>query len=490
MSNMLTTADILSIFPEIIVFVMGMVVMLFDLFGRGRKTHNLAYLSLLALLAAGYADFILLGQGVSGFQGSIVADDFSIIFELIFLLVAGFTVLISIRFLEDKGLSHGEYYALILFATGGMMVMASGRDLLLIFIGLEILSISSYILCGFIQGDSRSNESALKYFLLGAFASGFLLYGIMLLYGATGSINLGDISNALAKSETYDNPYIWFGLGFLLVGWGFKIALVPFHMWTPDVYEGAPTAVTAFLSSGPKAAGFAALIRILFEAMGATRPEWTQVLWLLAALTMTLGNILAIHQQNIKRMLAYSSIAHAGYILVALVVGGKEGLGAVVFYALAYTLMNTGVFAVLIMASSKGRERDTFADYAGFGYQEPALALAMFVFMLSLGGIPLTAGFAGKFQIFKTAIDQGFLWLTLIGVLNSVVSIYYYLRIVVVMYMQPETEQSKRPTPIVASVPLYAAIVASLAGVLYLGVFPSDWLEISIQSVAQLVAGR
>jgi NADH-quinone oxidoreductase subunit N len=489
MIQVFTSADFLTILPETIVFVMGMVVLLFDLFGRERGTRNLAYLALLSLLAAAYADWSLLGQGLQGFRGTIVADDFSIAFELIFLVVTAFTVLISIRYLEDQGLAFGEYYALLLFSAGGMMLMASGRDLLLIFIGLEILSISSYILCGLIQGDLKSNESALKYFLLGAFATGFLLYGIMMLYGATGSIHLTEIQQALTRADVYANPFIWIGLGFLLVGFGFKIALVPFHMWTPDVYEGAPTPITAFLSTGPKAAGFAALVRILIEALGATQAQWAQVLWVLAVLTMTVGNLVAIQQDNIKRMLAYSSIAHAGYILVALVVGGVDGLGAVIFYAMAYTFMNTGAFAILILASSRGRERLTFADYQGFGYLEPALGLAMFVFMLSLAGIPLTAGFAGKFQIFRSAIEQGYVWLVVVGVLNSVVSVYYYLRLVVVMYMQAPGAESITERP-AASVPLYAAVVGALAGVFYLGIFPSGWMDASLQYVSLFIAGR
>ena len=489
MSNFLTTADFLTILPETIVFVMGMVVIVFDLFGRGGHTRNLAYLTLLSLAVAAYATFALYGQGLTGFRGTVVADDYALVFGFIFLVVAGMVVLISIRYLEAQRLPFGEYYALLLFATGGAMLMAAGRDLLLIFIGLEILSICSYVLCGLIQADLRSNESALKYFLLGAFATGFLLYGIVMLYGATGSTQLGDIGSALGQREVYSNPYIWFGLGFLLVGFGFKTALVPFHMWTPDVYEGAPTAITAFLSTGPKAAGFAALMRILLEALGATQAQWVPVLWVVAALTMTVGNVLALQQDNIKRMLAYSSIAHAGYMLVALVVGGRDGLSAVVFYSMAYALMNIGAFAILILASEPGHERVTFADYAGYGYVEPVLGLCMFVFMLSLAGIPLTAGFAGKFQIFKSAVEQGYLWLTVIGVLNSVVSIYYYLRMVVVMYMQRPTAGSlqHRATP---SVPLYAAIAVALVGVLYLGLFPSGWLDISLQSVSLLTAGR
>jgi NADH-quinone oxidoreductase subunit N len=487
MKPALSAADFLVFLPQTVLIVMGMVVVLFDLYGRGRGTRNLALLSLLSLAVAAYAQVAVAGDGLRGFGDTVTSDLYATAFNLVFIVVTALTVLLSFRYLDYQGLERGEYYALLLFACAGMMIMAAALDLLMIFIGLEILSISSYILCGIVQRDLRSNESALKYFLLGAFATGFLLYGIAMLYGATGSLLLRDIRTALTKEAVYTNPYIWMGLGLLLVGFGFKIALVPFHMWTPDVYEGAPTPITAFLSTGPKAAGFAALARILVEGLSAAQAEWSQVLWLLAVLTMTVGNVIAIQQDNLKRMLAYSSIAHAGYILAALVVGGRDGLGAVLFYSLAYALMNSGAFAILILASARGRERVVFSDYAGFGYVEPVIALAMFVFMLSLAGIPLTAGFTGKFQIFKAAIDQGYIWLAVIGVLNSVVSLYYYLRIVVVMYMQPATPGSlTQPAP--PSIPLYAAIGVSALGVLALGIFPSWTLELALRSVSLLAA--
>ncbi len=488
MNAPISAQDFLTILPELILCGVGLLVLVFDMFGSGRGTANVAGLSLIGLLVAGYAEVSLLGQQLEGFFGTMSADDYSIAFELIFLAVTGFTVLLSMRYLDDRGMDYGEFYALLLFATAGMMLMASALDLLMIFVGVEILSISSYVLCGMLRHDLKSNEAALKYFLLGAFATGFLLYGMVLIYGATGTIRLREISTALSQESTYVNPLMWIGLGMLLVGFGFKIALAPFHMWTPDVYEGAPTPITAFLSAGPKAAGFAALIRILVEGLGAMQPQWSQVLWLLAVITMTLGNVVAMQQDNIKRMLAYSSIAHAGYILAALVVGGPEGLSAVVFYSLAYTFMNTGAFGILILASDRERERVTFDDFRGFGFVSPALAIAMFIFMLSLAGVPLTAGFAGKFQIFKAAIDKDFIWLAVILVLNSVVSIYYYLRIVVVMYMQPATEASIQERPQV-SVPLYVAIAAALGGVLYLGIFPSQWIDLSLQSVSLLAAG-
>lgn len=486
MSFSLSATDFMTIGPEIIVVVMGLVVTVIELLSKGRDTRLLAYLTLATFIVAGYAELLLLGSGATAFGGTVVADNFSVAFELIFLTASAFTVLLSLRYLEDRGLHRGEYYALLLFATAGMMVMVSGRDLLLIFVGLEILSMSSYILCGIIQSDIRSNESAMKYFLLGAFATGFLLYGIMLLYGATGSIHLTEIGEALRQNETFANPYIWFGLGFLLVGFGFKVALVPFHMWTPDVYEGAPTAITAFLSTGPKAAGFAALLRILMEALGAAQAEWSQVLWVLAAATMTVGNLLALNQDNIKRMLAYSSIAHAGYILAAMVAGGRDGLAGVVFYSLAYVFMNFGAFAIIILASDSIKERVTFSDYRGFGFSSPLLALAMFIFMLSLAGIPLTAGFAGKFQIFQSLVSEGFTYLAVIGVLNSVVSLFYYLRIVVVMYMEKPGLDEPKVTP---SIPVYLAVAGALVGVFYLGIVPGNWLNLSLSSVSQFISG-
>jgi NADH-quinone oxidoreductase subunit N len=489
MTLALSTQDFVVILPELILCAMGLVVLLFDLFGSGRGTGNLAGLTLLALGLAGYAGYTLMGTQLEGFTGTIAADDYSIAFGAIFLAVSALTVLLSMRYLPDRRMGYGEYYALLLFATAGMMLMASSLDLLMIFIGLEILSLSSYVLCGMLRQDLKSSESALKYFLLGAFATGFLLYGIVLIYGATGTIQLREISQALGQEQVFANPLMWVGLGMILVGFGFKIALVPFHMWTPDVYEGAPTPVTAFLSSGPKAAGFAALIRILVAGLGPMQAQWAPVLWLLAVLTMTLGNVVAIQQDNIKRMLAYSSIAHAGYILAALAVGGPEGLGAVVFYTLAYTFMNTGAFGVLVLASDERGERVTFDDFRGFGFVSPVLGLAMFIFMLSLAGIPLTAGFAGKFQIFKSAVDKDFVWLAVIGVLNSVVSIYYYLRLVVAMYMQSATSGSIQERPRV-SLPVYAALAAAVIGILYLGIFPSAWIDLSLHSVSLIVAGR
>ncbi len=469
-----TLIDILSVLPEILVAATGLVLIGLDLLFPRIKMRTMAGVSLFGLLLASYALCQQLFQPISGFQGSIVGDGFSTVFELVFLSVGAFTVLLSVKNLANQKLPLGEYYALVMFAISGMMLMVSSRDLLLMFIGLEILSICSYILCGLDTSQPRSNESAMKYFLLGAFASAIWLYGATMLYGASGSLQLEDIA------ITPPSSLLNLGMILLLIGFAFKISLVPFHMWTPDVYEGAPTSITAFLSAGTKAAGFATLTRLLLEALPLLQPSWSLILWGIAALTMTSGNLMALKQQNLKRMLAYSSIAHAGYLTAALAVSSAPALSAILFYSIVYTLMNTGVFAVIILASTTQSEKLSFSDYQGFGYQKPFLALSLFIMMLSLAGIPLTAGFIGKFQIFKSVLQQGWIWLTIIGVLNSVLSLYYYLRIVVVMY----SESSSPETPSLPfHWPLYLVITICLSGIIYLGLFPSALLDFITQQL-------
>ena len=484
-----TLADLLLIVPEMVVFGMGLVVLLFDLSSRAQSVRHLASLSLLTLGAAGLLLITQLGHDAVGFSGMFRQDNYAILFKTIFLVIVGSTLLIATTYLEQRRIACGEFYALMLFACGAMMLMASAAHFLLIFLGLEILSITSYILCGMLRSVGRSNEAALKYFLLGAFATAFLLYGAAMLYGATGSLQLQAIGQALYQEAVRENPYVWCGLALILIGFGFKIALVPFHMWTPDVYQGAPTPVTAFFSAGPKAAGFAVLARVLMEALPTLTVGWIPVLWVLAVASMTLGNVMAIQQDNIKRMLAYSSIAHGGYMLVALIAHSAEGLAGLMLYALAYTFMNAGAFAIVILASQdQPEERLSFSDFRGFGYVSPLLGLAMLLFMLSLAGIPLTAGFLGKFQIFKSAIEGGYFWLTVIALLNSVVSIFYYLRIVVSMYMQPPSGKSLRRVP-VASAELRIAVALAAAFTLYLGIFPSRWIDLASQAAVRLASG-
>jgi NADH-quinone oxidoreductase subunit N len=462
----------------------GLLVLILDPLTPPSRRGGLAAVSLAGIAGAAVALVARRDQAEIVFGGMLAADGFALYFNLLFLLVAALTLLISIPYVRRMGMDHGEYYALLLFSTLGMMVMASSLDLMTIFLGLETLSISLYILAGFLRGQLRSNESALKYLLLGAFASGFVLYGIALVYGATGSLNLKRVAEALAAGKVGSPVLLTIGAGLLIIGFGFKVASVPFHMWTPDVYEGAPTSVTAFMIAGTKAAAFASFLRILMTALPVLQPDWSRVLWVLAVLTMTVGNVVAIAQSNIKRMLAYSSIAHAGYILVALVAANKLGGGSVLFYLVAYTFMNLGAFAVVIAVARQDRERVTIEEYAGLGLRYPFLGAAMALFMFSLAGIPPTGGFMGKFYIFSAAIQANYIGLAIIGVLNSVISVYYYLRITVVMYMhegEPEAGLDR------LSWALALAVLIATVGTLQLGLFPSGFLAFALRSVGALL---
>jgi NADH-quinone oxidoreductase subunit N len=381
-------------------------------------------------------------------------------------------------------IEFGEYYALILFATLGMMLMAAGVHLITIFLGLETMSISIYILAGMMREDKRSVEAALKYFLLGAFATGFLLYGIALIYGATGSLHLKDIAAYIASKNLLRNPMLLMSLVFLTIGFGFKIASVPFHMWTPDVYEGAPTSVTAFMATGVKAAAFSALVRVFFSALPAFRPDWTSIMWVICVATMTVGNIVAISQTNIKRMLAYSSIAHAGYILVAFVAGNDLGTSSILFYLMAYAFMNIGAFAVVILLGKKGEENTLINDYAGIGFKYPLLAASMTIFLLSMAGIPPLGGFMAKFYVFSAAVKSKFYWLAILGVLNSAVSVYYYLRVTVLMYFR---ESEREITGLQFSPASVVALILAMIGTLYMGIFPANVLSLAQRSIAGLM---
>jgi len=473
-----------AMLPMLVVTGTGLLVLILDPLLSPERHERLAYLSLAGLAAAALAQLSRWEAPEVVFGGMLAADAFGQFFSLLFLLVGGLTILISLPYVRRTGMDHGEYYALLLFSVLGMMLMAGSLNLVTIFLGLETLSIALYILAGFLREQLKSNESALKYLLLGAFASGFLLYGIALVYGATGSTDLRKIGEAVATGKLASPMWLTIGAGLLIVGFGFKVASVPFHMWTPDVYEGAPTSVTAFMIAGTKAAAFAAFARVLMTGLPALAPDWSRVLWLLAVLTMTVGNVVAIAQSNIKRMLAYSSIAHAGYLLVALVAASTLGSASVLFYLVAYTFMNLGAFAVVIALARQDGERTGIEEYAGLGWKYPFLGAAMALFMFSLAGIPPTAGFMGKFYIFNAAIQANYVGLAIIGVLNSVISVYYYLRVTVVMYMG---QGEGAPAAGRLGPALGLAVLVAILGTLQLGLFPSRFLEMALRSVGALL---
>lgn len=484
MENSLPQVSWGALLPFLAITATGLLILILDPFMAPERRDRLPLLGLGGIVTAALILVLRRDRPEIVFGGMLASDDFALYCNLLFLLVAGLTFLISIAYIRHTGLEHGEYSALLLFSTLGMMIMASSLDLMTIFLGLETLSISLYVLAGFLREQRKSNESALKYLLLGAFASGFVLYGIALVYGATGSINLTQVARAIALGRVDTPALLVIGMGLLIVGFAFKVAAVPFHMWAPDVYEGAPTSVTAFMIAGTKAAAFAAFLRILLTALPALQPDWSGVLWILAVLTMTIGNVVAIAQTNIKRMLAYSSIAHAGYILVAMATGTTLGAGGLLFYLTAYVLMNLGVFAVIVALARKGEERLSIDDYAGLGLRRPVLGAAMVLFMFSLTGVPPTAGFMGKLYVFGAAIQANYLGLAIIGVANSVVSAFYYLRITVVMYM---SSREGEPAPDRPSPALALAVAIAAGGTLLLGIFPSRFLEAALRSVAALL---
>ena len=482
----ISLTDLTPIIPEIIVLLTAFTVLLVDLFAaKNNRSLTLAVTTIIGLLLAMFAETQLHGKDITGFYGTVVADDFSILFEFIYMSVAILTVFVSRHYIAENEMNFGEYYVLLLTAVSGMMFMTSGLDLLVIFIGLEVMSISSYILVGMKRKVAEANEAALKYLLLGAFSTGFLLYGISLLYGATGSTLLPTIISEIQQNGS-GNPLVIVGMALVVVAMSFKIAIVPFHMWTPDVYTGAPTPVTGFLSGAAKAAGFAVFIRVLMTGIPLEGANWENILWLLAVLTMTVGNVMALRQNEVKRMLAYSSIAHAGYVLVAVVVGSTSAISGVIFYSCAYALMGTGAFGILTIRDA-GRVPRTFDDLAGYGKRNPTLALLMSLFIFSLVGLPLTGGFIGKFQIFSAALQEGWIWLTVIGILNSALSVYYYLRVIMFMYLRegalPEGAMVSGNTSGFAMTGLLGTAVA----VLYLGIFPDRILELASLSILALL---
>jgi NADH-quinone oxidoreductase subunit N len=473
----MTIEDLILLIPLLIPIIAGTALMLLEPFTSPSGKSRLALIAVLATAAAAYSlNFQSSDHPRTLLSGMLIIDNFGIFFQWLFLIITGVTAVLSMKFNERESINRGEYYALLLFACSGMSLMAASNDLILTFLGIEILSIATYILAGFKRNDLRSNESSLKYFLLGSFATAILLYGIALIYGSTGSTNYQSIRDAILILGNVQIT-ILVGMGLLLVGFGFKVALVPFHSWAPDVYEGAPTPVTAFMTVGPKAAGFAALLRILMQVFPSLANDWSSILWLLSILTMTLGNVVAVRQTNVKRMLAYSAIAHAGYLLVGIVVNSHAGISAVLFYLVIYTVMNLVAFSVVLSFSHKGDSRVHLEDYAGLGRKAPFAAAALSLALISLAGIPLTGGFIGKFYLFSAAIEKGYIGLTVIAVLNSVVSVYYYFRVMVFMYMKEPGEEAPEIEPI--GRPVQAVIAIGIIIILLLGLHPDSILALA-----------
>jgi NADH-quinone oxidoreductase subunit N len=466
-----TAADYVRILPEIVLSVWGMIVMFVEpILPAGRSRKGLGIFSAFGALAAIAATFYQAQPQFAGFgfNHMLHVDHFSIFFHLVVLLVALATILMSLDYLPFQKIDHGEYYALILLGAVGMCLMSSAVELVLIFIALEISSISSYILAGFRRHAAESAESSMKYFLLGSFATAFFLYGVALLYGATGSTNVFDIAATLGNASRIE-PLAYVAVALIFTGLGFKVACAPFHIWTPDVYEGAPSPVVAFMSTAPKAAAFAVLIRLVIDTAS---PHWFWVIWTAAVLSMCVGNLGAILQSNVKRMLAYSSIAHAGYLMVAFASASNRELGisAAMFYSAAYAAMNVGAFAVITQMAGSGERFSQIDDYSGLGKRSPMLAAALTFFLLSLIGIPITGGFFAKFYVFSAALRTHLIWLTIIGVANSGMGSYYYLRLIVRMYMfEPRTDA---PAPRV-QLGVGLAIAISLIATLWLGVLPN-----------------
>ena len=472
--------EYIRILPELVLAIFGMVIMVLDpLMDERRSQRTLGVVALVGSLAAVGATLYQSQFPGLGFWNMVQVGTFSLFFHFLITAITAVVILTSYEYMEVQQIRAGEYYGLILFGAVGMCLMSSAMELVLIFIALEISSISTYILVGFRRRAAISSEASLKYFLLGSFATAFFLYGVALIFGATGSTSITAISQSLLSGQVPVLAYV--GIALMFVGLGFKVAAAPFHVWTPDVYEGAPAPVVGFMSTAPKAAVFAVLLRIIFEAHA---PGGFWLVWAAAALSMTLGNIAALVQDNVKRLLAYSSIAHAGYLLVAFAALPGNGIPAAMFYTAAYAAMNVGAFAVVSHFGGAGERYVTVEDYAGLGRRSPLLAVTLTIFLLSLIGIPITGGFFAKFYVFSAALQANLVGLTIIGVLNSAVGAYYYLRIIVMMYMhEPRESVPLAPLPVGVS----AALAISALATIYLGIFPGRVLEYASRSAADLL---
>jgi NADH-quinone oxidoreductase subunit N len=468
-----------AIMPILIVTLTAAATMLAEAF-RGRDERMpLGGLGIIGLVGAAAASVLLWDRNVEGF-GVVRADNFALFANVVLAIVGILTIVFSGEVVEREALPQGEYYTLTLFAVAGMMLMAAAIDLLVIFLALEILSLAVYVLTGLRRTDPVACEAAFKYFLLGAFSSAFFLYGVAFTYAVVGSTRLEQVGMAIAAQSATAGPLVWLAAGLLLVGFAFKVSAVPFHMWAPDAYQGAPTVVTGFMSTAVKAAAFAAFVRVFLSAFEPLRADWAPLVWLVAAATMIVGTVVGVVQTNAKRMLAYSSIAHAGYLLVGLVAANAVGKAAILFYLLSYALTNVAAFAVIALVATPERPHGEVRDFAGLWHTRPALAALMTVFLLSLGGFPPTAGFIAKWYVFSAAVQEGYYGLAIIGVLTSVVSVFYYLRIIVMMYMSDERAEHAVPP---VSVTGLAGLAVAAAGIFYLGVLPARVIDLAARSI-------
>ncbi len=472
-----TNQDYLRFLPEIILIVMGTLIMVLEGLAGENHRKNTAYLALFAILAA-FAATVSAGTDPGpAFGNFLIIDHFATFFRMLVLIVGFLAVLTSASYFTREDADSGEYYALLLFSLCGQSILAAANELIMVFIGLEISSIATYVMAGYLRDDKRNNESAIKYFLLGSFATAFLLYGIAWIYGLTGSTNLNEIRRALADPQALAAPQMYaVAAALMFVGFAFKVSAAPFQAWTPDVYQGAPAPVTAFMSAAPKAAAFAVFIRVFMTAFKGMGDKWEPVIWASALATMLIGNFAALAQTNIKRVLAYSSIAHAGYVLVAVTSRSEMGVAAAMFYLAAYAFMNVGAFAIIGHVSQKGEKYVAVEDFAGLSQKQPALAAMFTIFLFSMIGVPLTAGFFGKFYIFKAAIYSNLIWLAVLGLLSTAVAAYYYLRIIVVMYFHEPGEASSTSIPPSPGLKMAVQIAAIMT--LALGIFPSAVLDL------------
>lgn len=484
-----SSPDLGALAPEIVVTLGALAVLVLDFTLPKKYLFLLPYASLVFVALAGWSCISLWGRQEYHMYNMLALDNFRLMMSLVVLAGTALALLMSPPYLKREEMEYGEYYALVLFSALGMMVMAAGLNLVVIFVGLETFSISVYILSAFARGRQPSYEAGMKYLLIGSFATAFLLYGMVLIYAATGSLFLADIKRFLMTHPVLGDKLLTAGLALLIVGFGFKVAAFPFHVWTPDVYEGAPTPVTAFMAAAVKTAAFAAFARVFVTALAPVQPLWEPILWWLAVLTMTFGNFVAIAQTNVKRMLAYSSIAHAGYALIALVAGTPDALTALSFYMLAYTLMTAGAFGAVVLLTGKGDTNSGIYDLCGLGFRFPWLGAAVTVFMVSLAGIPPTAGFFAKFYLFSAAVDRGLVSLAVVAVINSVVSVYYYFRVVVMMYMH-RREQEAPSVPLRTYAPAAVSVGIAAVAVLVIGILPSEVLELAKMSVVLALTPR